>query len=176
MKKMLLFVSILVAFSCGSAFAHGYDSGQVSYQGEHGQGSGGKSEQMRGLHIAIKGKMAAIRQNQREINRLRLNLDDEIRQSKILIGDLRKDPASLNASRIIALKQTMERITQAQQVLSTTAGAMQRKNGDLKFAKSSKKAETFSQVMDGIISIQETRINALSELVSSLNVLNDQLE
>lgn len=175
--KKVLFVILLVAYTCGNAaFAHGYESRQVSYQREHDPRPGGKNDIMRDLGNRVKEKTAAIRQNQMEANRLRLVLSNEIRQSKTIIGDLRKDPSTLNEAKISTIRQIMARITQAQQVLSSTEGSIQRKNVDLKFAKNFKRTDTISQVMDAVIYIQETRINALNELISALDILNDQLK
>ena len=179
--KKLLFVILLVAYTCGNAaFAHGYESRQVSYQREHDPRPGGKNDIkndiMRELGNTVKEKTAAIRQNHIEANRLRLILSNEIRQSKTIIGDLRKDPSTLNEAKISTIRQIMARITQAQQVLSSTEGTIQRKNVDLKSAKTFKRTDTISQVMDAVIYIQETRINALNELISALDILNDQLK
>jgi hypothetical protein len=177
MKKVLLCIILVLAFTCGSAaFAHGYDSMQVSFQREHDPHPGGKNDKMRGLGYTLKEKTAAVRQNQIEINRLRLVLSKEIQQSKMIIGDLRKDTSSLNAAKISTIRQILERINQAQQVLSSTEGTIQRKNVDLKFAKNFKSTDTLSQVMNGVIYIQETRINALNELISAFDILNEQLK
>ena len=175
--KKVLFVILLVAYTCGNAaFAHGYESRQVSYQREHDPRPGGRNDIMRDLGNTVKEKTAAIRQNQMEANRLRLVLSNEIRQSKTIIGDLRKDPSTLNEAKISTIRQILARITQAQQILSSTEGTIQRKNVDLKFAKNFKRTDTISQVMDAVIYIQETRINALNELISALDILNDQLK
>lgn len=186
MKKMLIIILSVGLFTWGgAAFAYGLDLKQKYFpdkghsqhfnNDEKGDNNGSKVERLRDFTVSLNKKLAAVRQNQVEINRLRGELKSKAQQIRLIIENLKRNPDSLDAGRLNTIRQSLQQIQNAQQLLSATEGSINKKNADFKYFKQVKRMENVSQVLDDIIAIQEKRLDALNSLIAGLDDLNDEL-
>lgn len=179
MKKIIMIlISAAVLIIGSAAFAQEIDfkQGLPAENALYGQMAYNKKEQLREFFLKVKEKQDTIGKQRAEIRDLRLKLNDQARQAKVLTSSLKKLKTPLDAAKISTIKQILGNIKEAQQIIESTQESFKTKNTELRNARQRRKPEVFLQVLDDIIEIQQKRINVLTGILSDLEKLNGELQ
>lgn len=134
-----------------------------------------KKDQKKEFAASAKKKQDLIARQKSEIRDLRQKLNMQIKQIKTLVNNLKKQNTSLDAAKINTIKQTIVSVKEAHQALESTQEALKRKGGELSNARQHRRPEAFLKGLDGVIDIQQKRIDYLTRIATDLDRLISEL-
>lgn len=178
MKKIFLIAAAAVLLAAGSAaFAQELDfkPGPPRPGSGYNQFTPGRRDQVREFAASAREKQDLIKKQRAEIRDLRYRLEKQVRQVRLHLARLKKQQGPLDPAKIGSIKQSLEAIRQAQQVLGSTEESFRARSRELGEARGSRRPEAFLKALDDIIKIQKTRIESLTGIVTSLERLNGEL-
>lgn len=123
----------------------------------------------------VRQKVSIIKHNRSLIKNLQDQANQQIRQIKGRIAELRKNPKEMDRNKIAGISQLIKSIGLQQQALESTQRAISRQNALLRTAIKNRKPALFLQALEEIIAVQEKRIEALNEMLADLNRLSKEL-
>ncbi|HAP93581.1 MAG TPA: hypothetical protein DCM26_03015 [Desulfotomaculum sp.] len=176
MKKVFLIMLVVLTFG-SAAFAQELDLKQMPFPERTGYQmlASREKEQVKDFASRVKQKVNTINKNRLIIKDLQFRSNNQIRQIKRQIKELRNNPGTLDRNKIANINQLLKSINQNQQALESNREAMNKKRIVLRAAIKSRKPALFLQTLEEIILIQEKRINALNEMFADLNRLSNEL-
>ncbi len=176
MKKILIILitaSLLIVGSASFAQELYPAQDQTREKGRYSQAN--RKDQKKDFAARAKEKQDLINRQRAEIKELRQRLNTQIKQIKTQVNNLKKQNSSLDAAKINTIKQTIVSVKEAHQALDSTQDAISRKNNDLRNARQHRRPEAFLRGLDGVIEIQQKRIDYLTRIVSDLDKLISEL-
>lgn len=165
MKKWVVFLLVAAFFLSGAAYAGGLHARQ-----------GPPPAKERADLVEIKQKAKVIAANNKRIRDLQAQLHRQVGEIKDLAGELKKDPARLDARKVARLRHLAGRLEQYREVLDATHGALAKRASALREVKARRDAAAFLRLQEEIISVQEHRIKVLEGLAADLAELDMELK
>lgn len=164
MRKWIVFLLVAVFSLSGAAFAGNLYAKQ-----------GPSPAQGRAELGQIKEKAEVISANNKRIRELQAQLYRQVKEVRDLAGEVKKDPAHVDARKVARLRYLVSRLEQYREVLDASQGALAKRSFALGEAKAKRDPAAFLRVQEEIISVQEHRIKALEGLAADLAELSMEL-
>jgi|GEM_PF-1870825 len=188
MKKLLTIVLTLTMLTTGgAAYAAMTSQGglmagqQTQAEGSQVQLQAQKQTQMQNrVHEAVYGqehraqmreRVQLIKENRGEINKLREEVKNKIRQVKAKIKDLKKNPDAVSEDTVAEIREKMGLIRSDRAELSGTWGLIREETMEMRLRKHNKDFTGMMGNYNNICSVQEERIEALKKLSADLDGL-----